>query len=303
MTENHHSSPAKFMWVSIVASIATILLKAWAYNVTGSVGLLSDALESLINLVAAVAGLVLLTIAFAPPDKKHPFGHHKAEYFSSVLEGILILLASIAIGVTAIERFINPHELEGINTGLIISVVASGINLLTALYLLKAGKKYNSIALEADAHHLMSDVWTTGGVLAGLLLVSLTNWIWLDPLMAVLVALNIIFMGIKLIKKSVIGLMDSALPEAELDKIRETLLKHENLGVGFHALYTRVASSKYFISFHLLMPEEWTVAKAHEITILIENDIKVHFPGADIFIHPEPINDPASFDDYIEKNK
>jgi cation diffusion facilitator family transporter len=271
------SSPARITWIPISASIITILLKSYAFYITGSVGLLSDAMESFINLTASIAALIALTIAFRPPDKKHPFGHYKAEYFSSILEGILILLAAIAIGVASIERFINPHTLEKLNAGLGISVVASIVNLVTAKILFNAGKKYNSITLEADAQHLMTDVWTTGGVLVGLLIVKMTGLYWLDPIIAVAVAINIVYIGIKLITRSVSGFMDTTLTEEELGIIQSILEKYEKLGISYHALYTRRSSAMNFITMHVLMPGTWTISKGHEVVKQIEEDIQCNF--------------------------
>jgi cation diffusion facilitator family transporter len=294
------NSPVKYVWISIAASIATIMLKGGAYYITGSVGLLSDALESFINLAAAVTALVMITIAMSPPDKDHPFGHSKAEYFSSVIEGALILVAAVAIGVTSIEKVLNPGELNDLGVGLIISASASVINLFTALVLLKAGKKYKSITLEADAHHLLTDVWTTAGVIAGLLLVKLTGWIILDPVIAILVALNIVFTGVKLIRRSVSGLMDEALPEEDLIKVKDILNCYEEQCITYHSLYTRRAASKNFIFLHLLMPGNWHISRGHEITKEIEHKIGKTLPDSDVFIHIEPLNDPDSFDDYLE---
>jgi cation diffusion facilitator family transporter len=300
LNSNKKNSPAKYVWISIAASIATIMLKGGAYYITGSVGLLSDALESFINLAAAITALIMITIAMAPPDKDHPFGHSKAEYFSSVIEGTLILLAAVAIGVTSIEKIMNPGELNDLGTGLAISASASVINLFTALLLLRAGKKYNSITLEADAHHLMTDVWTTAGVIAGLLLVKLTGWFILDPLIAVFVAGNIVFTGVRLIRRSVSGLMDEALPDNELKKVKSILDGYEELCITYHSLYTRRAASKNFIFLHLLMPGNWLISRGHEVTKEIEMEIEKALPDSDVFIHIEPLNDPDSFDDYLE---
>jgi cation diffusion facilitator family transporter len=293
-------SPVKYVWISIAASIATILLKGGAYFITGSVGLLSDALESFINLAAALAALIMITIAMTPPDKDHPFGHSKAEYFSSVIEGTLILVAAIAIGVTSTERLMNPQPLQELGIGLLISVSASLINLFTAIVMLKAGKRLNSITLEADARHLMTDVWTTGGVLMGLLLVKITGWIILDPVIAILVAVNIVFTGIRLIKRSVSGLMDEALPEDQLKMVKGILDSYEAQCITYHSLYTRRAASKNFIFLHLLMPGNWHISRGHEITKEIERKIEGTLPHSDVFIHIEPLNDPDSFDDYLE---
>lgn len=296
-----HDSPVKFLYLSIIASILTIVLKGLAYYFTGSVGLLSDALESLINLVAAVMALVLLTIALRPPDRDHLFGHSKAEYFSSVLEGSMVLVAAVAIGVTAIERIRNPRALEDLGLGLAISVVASAINLFTSIVLLRAGRRYNSITLEADARHLMTDVWTTGGVLVGLLIVKLTGWTVLDPVIAIVVALNIVVSGIKLIMRSVSGLMDKALPKNEIESIEGILKNHGgDTGIRYHSLYTRKSVSKNFIFLHLVMPGTWQVRKAHSLSKTIEKDIRKALPGSDVFIHFEPVDDPDSFDDYLD---
>lgn len=292
-------SPVKYVWISIAASVSTIILKAGAYYITGSVGLLSDALESFINLAAALMALVLITVALTPPDREHPFGHNKAEYFSSVIEGALILLAAIAIGVTSIERMMNPKELQDLGAGLAISVVASVINFITAMVLLKAGKKFRSITLEADAKHLMTDVWTTGGVLAGLFLVKITGWYFLDPVIAILVALNIVFTGVILIKRSVSGLMDEALPETELDKVKAILDRYKCERIIYHSLYTRRAASKNFIFLHLLMPGDWHISRGHQVTKRIETEIKAAIAESDVFIHIEPVNDPDAFDDYL----
>lgn len=300
MNTSVKNSPVKYVWISIAASIATIMLKGGAYYLTGSVGLLSDALESFINLAAAVTALVMITIAMTPPDRDHPFGHSKAEYFSSVIEGTLILIAAIAIGVTSTERLMNPQPLQELGAGLLISASASLINLLTAMVMLKAGKRLNSITLEADARHLMTDVWTTGGVLLGLLLVKITGWIILDPLIAILVAVNIVFTGFKLIKRSVAGLMDEALSDDELNRVKSILDKYRKQRITYHSLYTRKAASKNFIFLHLIMPGNWHISRGHEMTKEIELKIEKILPDSDVFIHIEPLNDPDSFDDYLE---
>ncbi|MBN2401321.1 MAG: cation transporter [Spirochaetes bacterium] len=293
-------SPAKYIWISIAASITTILIKGIAYYLTDSVSLLSDALESFINLAAAIMALVLITIASNPPDKEHPFGHHKAEYFSSVIEGGLILLAAIAIGVTSLDRLFNPRILHYLGIGVLVSAGASLINLSTAIVLLKAGKRYNSITLEADARHLITDVWTTGGVIIGLILVKFTGWIIIDPIIALLVAINIVITGIKLITRSVSGLMDKALSEDKLNAVKEILDKYKCDRIIYHSLYTRTAASKNFIFFHLLMPCNWHISRGHEITKKIENEIKTLLENSDVFIHIEPLNDSDAFDDYLD---
>ena len=301
MEQTVRRSPGNFMWISIAASVLTIGLKGYAYFLTGSVGLLSDALESFINLAAGILALVMITIAFIPPDRQHPFGHTKAEYFSSITEGLLIFLAAVAIAVTAVERILHPKPIQQLGAGLLISVGASIINLIAALILLKAGKAYNSITLEADAKHLLTDVWTTFGVLAGLFFVKLSGWVILDPVIAIAVAFNILYTGTRLIMKSVSGLMDSALPEAELTRIKGILKKYP--GVRFHSLYTRKAGSRDFIFFHLLLPGNWHIMRGHQVTKEIETKIKGVIPDADIFIHVEPLDDPDSFDDYLEQGR
>jgi len=301
MPLNNDKSPLKFMWLSIAASFFTITLKLSAYYITGSIGLLSDAMESFINLAAGIVALVMLTIAIIPPDREHPFGHNKAEYFSSVTEGVLILVAAAAIGITAVMRLMNPKEIDYLGFGLGISVFASVINFFTAMILLKGGEKYQSITLEADGKHLVTDVWTTVGVIVSLLVVKFTGWIILDPVIAIIVALNIVYTGIKLIIRSVSGLMDSALPENEQLKIKLILEEYEKDNIRYHSLYTRQAASRRFISLHLLVPGNWHISRGHEITKNIEGKIKSTFPDSDVFIHIEPLNDPDSFDDYLEK--
>ena len=298
--DQKNGSHTKFLWLSIAASIFTIILKFSAYYITGSIGLFSDAIESFINLTAGIFALVMLTLALRPPDKKHPFGHHKAEYFASVTEGMLIFGAAITIGFTAVQRILNPRELDQLGFGLLISVIASAINLFTAVVLINAGKKYRSITLEADGKHLMTDVWTTAGVLAGLLLVKLTGWIILDSIAAIAVALNIIYTGTKLVMQSVKGLMDSALPEEEQSLIKGVIERYLNSRMKYHSLYTRKAASRNFISMHILMPGKWSVNRGHKYTKKIEYGITEVLPDSDIFIHIEPIDDPDSLDDYLE---
>lgn len=292
-------SLAPIMWFSIVASILTILIKSAAYFTTGSVGFMSDAMESFINLIAGIVAFISLTIAAQPADKKHPFGHDKAEYFSSLTEGLLITLAAISIAYAAINRLYHPQPLEELNIGMALSIFATLINLATARILLHYGKKHTSITIEADAHHLMTDVWTTVGIVAGILLVKFTNWQILDPIMAILVAISILYTGAKLIIRSTDGLMDKKLSEKDIKLIQEILEKHKAKGLDYHALYTRQASSKRFITFHMLFPGDLTIHQAHEVTKLIENEIHQKVPNSNIFIHLEPLNDPDAYDDMI----
>jgi cation diffusion facilitator family transporter len=296
--QNQRKSLAPIIWFSIIASILTISIKSAAYFMTGSVGFMSDAMESFINLAAGIVAFVMLTIAARPPDKEHPFGHDKAEYFSSLIEGALIVLAAIGIAYTAIDRIYHPKPLGELNVGMALSVLATLINFATARILLYYGKKHNSITIEADAHHLMTDVWTTVGIIVGIGLVKFTNWQLLDPLMAIAVAISIVYTGIKLIIRSTDGLMDTKLTEKELVIIKEILDRYKDQGIDYHALYTRQASSKRFITFHLLFPGDLSVHNAHETAKIIENEISEKLPFSDVFIHLEPLNDPDALDDF-----
>ncbi|MGB4333892.1 MAG: cation diffusion facilitator family transporter [Chromatiaceae bacterium] len=287
----------RYAWLSIAAALATILLKSGAWWLTGSVGLLSDAIESLVNLSGALMALWMLTIAAQPADDDHFYGHGKAEYFSSGFEGLLILAAAIGIGWAAVERLLHPQALEQIGVGLGISVIASIINLLTALVLLRAGREHRSITLEADAHHLLTDVWTSVGVILGVAAVWLTGWLWLDPLLALLVAANIIWTGVRLVSRSAAGLMDVALPtdqQAALGAVMET---HRRQGIDFHALWTRQAGARVFISVHVLVPGRWTVKEGHDLVERIEAEMRAALPHAHVLTHLEPIEDPLSQED------
>ncbi len=287
----------RFAWLSVMAAILTITLKTIAYLLTGSVGLLSDALESFVNLAGALMALAMLTIAARPADEDHAYGHSKAEYFSSGVEGMLILLAAIGICVTAIPRLINPQPLEKIGLGLIISVAASLINLFISIVLSRAGKKYNSITLEADAQHLMTDVWTSAGVLLGVGSVALTGWERLDPIIAILVAINIIWSGVRIIRKSAFGLMDTALSADEQNSIQKVLSSYLGNGIQFHAIRTRQSAARKFVSLHVLVPGVWTVQRSHQLLENIEADIRKVLPGVVVFTHLESLDDPASWED------
>lgn len=297
------SKLTRFAWLSIAAAVTTIAMKAVAYLLTGSVGLLSDAVESIVNLVGALMALGMLTIAAMPPDDNHSYGHSKAEYFSSVVEGILILVAAGSISYAAIERLIHPKPLEQLGIGLFISVLASLVNFGVARVLLNAGKKHNSITLEADAQHLITDVWTSAGVLGGLGVVALTGWLPLDSIMGLAVAANIVWMGVQLIRRSVSGLMDVALPKAEQDLMNGVLDKYRKQGVEFHAIRTRQSASERFVSIHVLVPGEYTVHDAHHIAANIESEIQTALGGAIISTHIEPIEDEISMDDFRQVKK
>lgn len=292
-----HSSLTRFAWLSIATALVTIGLKLTAYLLTGSVGLLSDALESLVNLVAAIIALVMLTISARPPDEEHAYGHSKAEYFASGAEGSLILVAAVSIIVTAGQRLINPQPLEQIGLGLTVSVVASLVNLVTAQILLRAGRRYNSISLEADARHLMTDVWTSAGVLTGIGAVMVTGWERLDPIIALLVAANIIWSGVSLVRRSALGLMDTALPSEEQDAIQQILERYRQQGVQFHALRTRSAAARRFVSLHVLVPGTWTVQRGHNLLERIEADLRSQLPNVTVFTHLEPLEDSVSWQD------
>lgn len=287
----------KFAWLSIAVAVVTIILKAIAYYITGSVSLLSDALESIVNLVAALMALAMLTIAARPPDEMHAYGYSKAEYFSSGLEGALILLAAASIVWTAIPRLIAPRPLEQIGTGLAVSVLAAVLNYAVARLLLNAAAQYRSITLEADAHHLLTDVWTSAGVVVGVAVVFLTRLNRLDAIIAIIVAVNILCTGFKLLRRSVLGLLDTTLPAAEQQAIKEILSRYERDGVHYHALRTRYAGSRSFISFHVLVPGEWTVQRGHDLLEAVEREIRVAIPGATVFTHLEPIGDEAAWQD------
>jgi len=293
----NRNSLTRYAWLSIVAGIVTIVLKTFAYRVTGSVGLLSDALESLVNLVAAIFALAMLTIAARPPDKGHPYGHSKAEYFASGIEGALILAAAVSIAIAAGQRLMHPQALHQTALGLLICAVASLVNLGVALTLLQTGKRCNSITLEADAHHLLTDVWTSAGVILGVGAVVLTGWRMLDPLIALAVAANIVWTGYRLMERSVVGLMDSALPASEVALIENTLQKYVEQGVEFHALRTLRAGARRFISFHVLVPDSWTIQQGHQLVEEIEAEIRALLTDTAVFTHLEPIADPVSLSD------
>ncbi|MBL8104356.1 MAG: cation transporter [Anaerolineales bacterium] len=294
----NRASLTRFAWLSIGAALATIALKTAAYFLTGSVGLLSDAIESLVNLVGAGMALGMLTIAARPADESHVYGHSKAEYFASATEGLLILGASAGIVSAAVPRLMNPQPLEQLGLGLGVSVLASVINFLVARRLTVEGKRRKSITLEADAQHLMTDVWTSAGIIAAVAIVALTGWTILDPLIAILVALNIIWTGYQLMSRSVAGLMDASLPLREIKLIEDVMEKYRVRRVTFHALLTRQAAARQFVSVHMLVPGEWTVHDAHHIAEDFEADIRVALGGAvTVFTHLEPVEDELSMED------
>jgi cation diffusion facilitator family transporter len=294
----HSWSARRYAMLSIAAAVVTIGLKLGAYYLTGSVGLFSDAAESVVNLVAAMAALWALTLAVRPPDEEHAFGHSKAEYFSSGLESALIIIAAAWIGVTAWDRLMDPQPLQNVGLGLSVTLVAAAINGGVALVLLQAGRRLRSITLRADAQHLLTDVWTSVGVVLGVVMVQLTGWLVLDPIIGLVVAANIVWTGFRLLNDTAHGLLDTALPPDELEKISGILSRREDDDVHFHALRTRVAGQRRFVSMHILVPGRWTVKQGHDLSEEIEKELAEALQGnTTFFIHIEPSEDPASFED------
>jgi cation diffusion facilitator family transporter len=291
---------AKFAWMSIVVSVVVFGMKMAAWWATGSVGLLSDALESTVNIVAAVVALFALRTAMKPADKLHHFGRGKAEYFSASIEGFMILLAALIIVYTAVERIITPRELEQIGWGLTISTVAALINGGAALILLRAGKLHRSPVLVADGKHLMTDVWTSAGVIVGVGLVVVTGWNRLDGIVALAVGLNIIVTGVNLLRSSTAGLMDKALSDEDHLKIVKVLTKYESDEVKFHELQTREAGRQRFVSMHVLVPGAWTIQKGHDLSENLEADIIAELPNTLVTTHVEPLEDERSWADQTE---
>ncbi len=291
------SLPARFAWLSVATALATLLLKAVAYAWTGSVGLLSDALESLVNLAAGLMALAMLSIAARPADEEHPYGHGKAEYFSSGVEGTLIVLAAVGIAVAAVERLLNPCSLERLGQGLAVSLAATALNLGAALVLRRAGRAHDSIALEADAEHLLTDVWSSAAVLAGVGAVAVTGWQPLDPIVALGAAGLILRSGGRIVRRSISGFMDAGLPQEEQEKLLAALAPYRAQGVEFHALRTRQAGARRFVSFHVLVPGGWTVRRGHELLESIESDVRGALPQVTVFTHLEALEDPAAWED------
>jgi cation diffusion facilitator family transporter len=293
------SALKRYAWLSIATALATIVLKGLAWWITGSVGLLSDALESFVNLAGALMALAMLSLAAQPADDNHAYGHGKAEYFSSAFEGFLIAVAAVLIAWQAIGRLIAPQPLEAVGVGLAVSVAASLLNFATARTLMGVGRKFRSITLEADAQHLMTDVITSVGVIAGVGLVWFTGWLWLDPVIALAVAVNILWTGWHLMRRSTAGLMDVALPDGELQAIRQVLERYRAQGLEFHALRTRQAGTRAFVSLHVLVPGAWTVQQGHDCSERIEADIRAAVPHAHVTTHLEPQEDPLSHADAL----
>ncbi|WP_236082550.1 cation diffusion facilitator family transporter [Acidipropionibacterium jensenii] len=288
---------SRFAWLSIAAAVATIVLKTWAWRVTGSVGLLSDAAESLVNLVAAIIALVVLKISIRPPDQNHQFGHSKAEYFSAATEGIMIFVAAALILVQAGDRLLHPTPLDNLGIGLLVSVVASVINGVVARILSVNGRRRRSMTLIADGRHLFTDVITSVGVIVGIALVWLTGWHRLDAIVALAVGVNILITGARLIGQSGAGLMDIALPSQVNDEILAFLDSRSSKTLKFHAVRTREAGYRRFLEFHMLMPGEWTVQHGHDVMEDLIDDLITRWPELRVMGHLEPIEDPRSYED------
>jgi cation diffusion facilitator family transporter len=283
--------------LSIFAAVTTLALKATAYLLTGSVGLLSDAAESLVNLVAATTAYLSLRYAAKPVDESHTYGHEKIEYFSSGLEGVLIVVAALAIGWYAIRRLITPEPLQPLGWGMTLALVAAGVNGATALVLLRVGRRHGSIVLEADGRHLLTDVWTSGAVLAGLSVVALTGVYLFDPLIALGLSVNILWTGYDLIRRSFNGLMDHALPAQEQAAVRSAIERHLQPNMDYHALRTRQAGRRRFVDFHLLVPGQLSVQQAHTLTGEIEQAVRGALPRLEVTVHIEPIEDSTAWGD------
>lgn len=291
-------STRSYAALSIAAALATVGLKAAAYLLTGSVGLLSDAAESSANLVAAIGAFWALSAAARPPDEEHAYGHTKVEFFSSALEGALVLAAAAFIVATALGRLLDPQPLENVGPGLAVSVVAAALNGGVGLVLLRAGGRLRSAALRADGRHLLTDVWTTAGVVAGILLVGATGWLVLDPLIALLVAANIVWVGVRILNEAAHGLLDTALPPEDLNIVEGVQERYrEEYGVRFHALRSRSAGARRFVSMHVLVPGSWTVRRGHDLSEDLERRIVEALPMTTVFVHLEPLEDEASFRD------
>jgi cation diffusion facilitator family transporter len=289
--------PTFYAWLSLATSIVTIILKVMAYYLTGSVGLLSDAVEALVNIAAALVALAVLTYAQAAPDREHNFGHEKAQYFSSGIEGALIFVAAGGIVWSAIPRLMHPQPIEQVSLGLGLSVLAALANVWCAWVMLGAARAHRSITLEADARHLLTDVWTTAGVLIGVLLVQWSGWLRLDAIVALAVAIQILWTGWHLMARSFEGLMDRAVPEADRDAIVAVLEELRHQGGDYHALRTRMAGAKSFVDVHVLLPGGMTIQEGHDLVERLENDIRARLPHVEVLTHMEPLEDPKSWDD------
>ena len=291
---------SRFAWFSLGVGVVVLVLKLSAWWITGSVGLFSDAMESTVNIAAALVAVIALKQAAKPADHTHQFGHGKAEYFSALTEGVLIAVAATLIVVSAVNRLFNPEELEEIGIGLAISIVASLMNAGVAVVLFRAGRKHGSIALIADAKHLLTDLWTTGGVLLAVVLVGITGWGVLDPLVALAVAVNILVVGFGLVRRSMSGLMDSALPESDVALIKEALAPYRGADIEIHSLQTRESGRQKFVSMHVLVPGDWSVTEGHDLCESIEEDVAESLSACVVQTHLEPREDPRAWGDTPE---
>lgn len=298
MTTDRRRDLSVFALLSIATSLVVIALKLVAWRITGSVGLLSDAAESVVNLVAAVAAYIALKVAARSADDGHNFGHTKAEYFSAVFEGVMIVVAAVAILAAAVDRLIHPRELEAIGLGLLISIVATVINGVVGWLLIRAGRRHRSITLEADGKHLITDVWTTVGVVIGVVLVALTGWLPLDSLIAIAVACNILVVGGLLVWRSASGLMDSAWPAERRAVLEQVLDDHRARGIEFHDIRTREAGHERYVQLHMLVPGEWSVQRAHDLTEEVEADLAARIEDLWVTTHIEPLDDPRAYEDW-----
>lgn len=282
-------TPARYARLSIAAALATMSLKFGAWWLTGSVGLLSDAMESIVNLSAATMALWLLKVAARPADAGHAYGHGKAEYFAGAFEGMMIAVAALSILWAAWPRLFDPQPIDQTGIGLAICAIAARI--------MRASRRHRSLALEADARHLMTDVWTSGGVILGVALISVSGWLILDPLLGIAVALNILWTSLKLLQESTAGLMDAAWPDEELGKLNAILDEFRGHGIDFHAVRTRRSGAVHFVSFHVLVPGGWSVQRGHDLVEVIESRISQALAPVSVLTHLEPIEDPVSQDD------
>ena len=298
MTTEARADLSRFALLSLAVSLVVIALKVVAWQVSGSVGLLSDAAESLVNVVAAIAAFVALRVAARPADADHNFGHTKAEYFSAVFEGVMIVVAAGLIIVAAVDRLLNPAELESVGLGLVISVVATVINGVAGLYLIRVGRKHRSLSLQADVKHLLTDVWTTAGVVVGVLLVALTGWLALDPLIAMAVAVNILVVGGRLVWQSGAGLMDTALPDDDRAVLDAVLDRWRADDIDFHDVRTREAGHERFLQLHMLVPGEWSVQRGHDLVERVERELVASLEHLHVTIHLEPIGDPRAYESW-----
>ncbi len=293
-----HVDLRKYAWLSILAAVLTICLKTGAYLLTGSVGLLSDAAESVVNLVAAVIALIALSVAARPADHNHHYGHGKAEYFSAAIEGLMIFVAAAVILVSAVQRLLHPQELERLGLGLAMSLVATAINASVGLLLIRVGRAHRSATLSADGTHLMTDVWTSVGVVLGVLLVGITGWLPLDAIVAIAVALNILVVGSRLVASSTSALLDAALAPADVALVTAVLDRHRSADVDFHGLQTRESGRTRFVSFHVLVPGAWSVQQAHDLVEVVEGEVLGALDGVHVSTHIEPKEDERSYSDY-----